>query len=157
MATKSKAGTSKKASADQKGFFNAQGGAVPTKQAAQAAVAATLTTRRAYFELHYAGGGVIFEIEVLFNPSFPFAITGGTIKGSICNSPTWVVTGGSMGPGGALTINGSNVCPSTNCASSIIIKGICQCPPSYTGTYGFNGSSGPFGHTTLFLGYDLPR
>jgi hypothetical protein len=144
------------AAADTK-FFDPRGGAVATKQAALAPVpAAAAATRRAYFELHFAGGGTIFEIEVLFDPtSYPFVITGGTIKGSICNSPTWVVTGGSIGP--ALQINGSNVCPTPNCASSISIVGKCQCTPSYIGTYGFNGSSTMFNHSTLFLGYDLPR
>jgi hypothetical protein len=156
MATKSKAGGSKSAVAETSGFFDPRGGAAPTKQAAQAVAAAAAATRRAYFELHYSGGGTIFEIEVTFNPtSWPFVITGGTIKGSICNSPTWVVTGGSIGS--TLLINGANVCPSPSCASSISIKGACQCTPSYPGTYGFNGSSTMFKHVTLFLGYDLPR
>lgn len=146
-----------KTAAAEPRFFDAKGGAAPTKQAALAIIpGAAPQTRRAYFELHYSGGGVIFEIEVLFNPtSYPFQITGGTIKGSICNSPTWVVTGGSIGP--SLQINGSNVCPSPNCASSITVVGKCQCTPSYIGTYGFNGSSNMFQHSTLFLGYDLPR
>ena len=149
--------TKKKDTAAQAKFFNPRGGAVATKQAGLAAMAAAAAaTRRAYFELHFAGGGVIFEIEVLFNPtSHPFAITGGTIKGSICNSPTWVVTGGSIGQ--SLQINGSNVCPSPSCASSITIIGKCECTPSYIGTYGFDGSSTMFNHSTLFLGYDLPR
>ncbi|HWT02188.1 MAG TPA: hypothetical protein VN256_18195 [Pyrinomonadaceae bacterium] len=146
-----------KAAAAEPRFFDAKGGAAETKQAALAIIpGAAPQTRRAYFELHYSGGGVIFEIEVLFNPTtYPFAITGGTIKGSICGSPSWVVTGGSIGP--TLQINGSNVCPSPNCASSITVVGKCQCTPSYIGTYGFNGSSNMFKHSTLFLGYDLPR
>jgi hypothetical protein len=151
MATKSKA--SKTALAGT-GSFDSRGSAT-SGAAPAAAAAAALATRRAYFELHFSGGGTVFEIEVLFTPSFPFTITGGTIKGSICNSPTWVVTGGSIGP--TLLINGSNVCPHPGCASSITIKGNCQCTPSYNGTYGFNGSSTMFNHTTLFLGYDLPR
>ncbi|HEY0378252.1 MAG TPA: hypothetical protein VGC87_15145 [Pyrinomonadaceae bacterium] len=156
MATK-KAGTRGLAAADEVRFFDARGGAATTKQAALAAVpGAAPQTRRAYFELHYAGGGTIFEIEVHFNPTtYPFQITGGTIKGSICGSPTWVVTGGSIGP--TLQINGSNVCPKPSCASSITVVGKCQCTPSYIGTYGFNGSSTMFQHSTLFLGYDLPR
>ena len=147
----------KTAAADQAKFFDPRGGVAATKQEALAAApAAAAATRRAYFELHFAGGGVIFEIEVLFDPtSYPFVITGGTIKGSICNSPTWVVTGGSIGP--SLQINGSNVCPNPNCASSISIVGRCQCTPSYIGTYGFDGPSTGFNHSTLFLGYDLPR
>jgi len=147
----------KKTAADQAKFFDPRGGVAATKQAAFAAApAAAAATRRAYFELHFAEGGTIFEIEVHFNPtSYPFVITGGTIKGSICNSPAWVVTGGSIGP--SLRITGSNVCPSPDCASSISIVGKCQCTPSYIGTYGFDGSSTMFKHSTLFLGYDLPR
>ena len=147
----------KKTAAGQARFFDPNGGVAATRQAASAAVAAAAAaTRRAYFELHSAGGGAIFEIEVLFNPtSYPFVITGGTIKGTICSSPTWVVTGGSIGP--SVRIDGSNVCPSPNCASSISIVGKCQCTPSYIGTYGFDGSSTMFKHSTLFLGYDLPR
>jgi hypothetical protein len=155
MVTSKKAGGKKAAVSAETKFYDARGGASATKQPA-ASFAGTQATRRAYLELHYDGGGpVIFEIEVNFIPVFPFTITGGTIKGSICNSPTWVVTGGTMGP--ALTIRGSNVCPSPNCASSITIVGKCQCPPCFVGTYGFNGNSTAFGHTTLFLGYDLPR
>jgi hypothetical protein len=146
----------KTAAADQVKFFDSRGGVAATRQEAIAAVAAAAATRRAYFELHSVGGGAIFEIEVLFNPtSYPFVITGGTIKGNICNSPTWVVTGGSIGP--SVRIDGSNVCPGPNCASSISIVGKCQCTPSYVGTYGFDGSSTSFKHSTLFLGYDLPR
>jgi len=147
----------KKTTADQAPFFDPRGGVAATKQAAFAAAAVgAAATRRAYLELHFADGGVIFEIEVYFNPTiYPFVITGGTIKGSICNSPAWVVTGGSIGP--SLRITGSNVCPSPDCASSISIVGKCQCTPSYIGTYGFDGSSTMFKHSTLFLGYDLPR
>ena len=147
----------KTAPADQVKFFDSRGGVAATRQEAFAAdPAAAAATRRAYFELHSVGGGAIFEIEVFFNPtSYPFVITGGTIKGNICNSPTWVVTGGSIGP--SVRIDGSNVCPSPNCASSISIVGKCQCTPSYIGTYGFDGSSTSFKHSTLFLGYDLPR
>jgi hypothetical protein len=148
--------TKKADTAEESKFFDPRGGAAASKQAALALPPAAAATRRAYFELHFAGGGIPFEIEVLFNPSsYPFVITGGTIKGSICNSPTWVVTGGSIGP--TLQINGSNVCPSPSCASTISIVGKCQCTPSYIGTYGFNGSSTMFNHSTLFLGYDLPR
>lgn len=152
--------TKKSDDSDQGRFFDPRGGVAPTKQAAVAAAkgagkAGACEIRRAYFELHWSGGGVVFEIEVLFDPtSFPFAITGGTIKGSICGSPSWIVTGGSIGP--ALTINGSNVCPSPSCAPNISIVGKCQCTPSYIGTYGFFGSNSMFNHSTLFLGYDLP-
>lgn len=147
----------KTAAAEQAKFFDPRGGAAATKQAALAAEGGgAAATRRAYFELHFVGGGAIFEIEVFFNPNtYPFVITGGTIKGDICNSPTWVVTGGSIGP--SLRISGSNVCPTPTCSSRINIVGKCQCTPSYIGTYGFDGSSTMFKHSTLFLGYDLPR
>jgi hypothetical protein len=149
--------TKKSDDSDQENFFDPRGGVVPTKQAALAAAKTTGTaTRRAYFDLYLPAGGGIFEIEVLFDPSsWPFVISGGTIKGIICGSPSWVVTGGSIGS--ALTINGSNVCPKKGCSTSITIIGKCQCTPSYIGTYGFNGSSNMFNHSTLFVGYDFPR
>ncbi len=142
MAPKSKAAAKKK-------FFDPQGRVVETKEEALG-IAAGPGSRTAHFELHN-GAGVTWDIEVFFTPQFPYTITGGSIRGTICGSPSWKVTGGTMGP--SITINGSNVCPSASCASSVTIVGKCQCPPSYSGTYGFNGSSTGFNHSLLFLGY----
>jgi hypothetical protein len=93
-------------------------------------------------------GPVKWEINLTFNPdTYPFVITGGTITGGICGSPKGVVTGGSMGP--ALTIHG-NLDGGPGCASTVTIVGHFQDPASYAGTYGFDGSSTEFPHTTLY-------
>ena len=96
----------------------------------------------------YNGPSVTWQISVTFNPNtYPFVITGGTIKGTICGSPKGVVTGGSMGPN--LLING-NLNGGASCASTVTIVGHFQDPPSYAGTYGFDGSQTEFAHTTLY-------
>jgi len=47
----------------------------------------------------YNGPSVKWQISVTFNPNtYPFFITGGSIKGTICGSPKGVVTGGTIGP-----------------------------------------------------------
>ncbi len=96
----------------------------------------------------YNGPAVKWQISVTFNPNtYPFVITGGTIKGTICGSPKGVVTGGSMGP--TLLIHG-NLDGGGGCASTVTIVGHYQDPSSYAGTYGFDGSSTEFPHTTLY-------
>jgi hypothetical protein len=96
----------------------------------------------------YNGPNVKWKINVTFNPNtYPFVITGGTIKGTICGSPKGVVTGGSMGP--TLLITG-NLDGGPGCATTVTIVGNYQDPPSYAGTYGFDGSSTEFLHTTLY-------
>jgi hypothetical protein len=96
----------------------------------------------------YNGPTVKWQISVTFNPnSYPFVITGGTIKGTICGSPKGVVTGGSIGPN--LLIDG-NLDGGGGCASTVTIVGHYQNPSSYAGTYGFNGASTTFSHTTLY-------
>ena len=96
----------------------------------------------------YNGPSVKWQITVTFNPNtYPFVITGGSIKGTICGSPKGVVTGGSMGPN--LLIHG-NLEGGASCASTVTIVGHYQDPSSYAGTYGFDGSSTNFSHTTLY-------
>lgn len=108
-------------------------------------------SKSACLELHN-GPGVTWNITVTFDPnSIPFTVTGGTIKGTICGSPNWQVTGGFLRP--TLKITAKQTPPVGNCASTVTIVGNFQGPPSYKGTYGFNGSSTMFNHTTLFLGY----
>ena len=108
-------------------------------------------SKSACLELHN-GPGVTWNITVNFDPnSIPFTITGGTIKGTICGSPKWQVTGGFLRP--TLQITAKQTPPVAGCASTVTIVGNFQNPPSYKGTYGFNGSSTMFSHTTLFLGY----
>lgn len=108
-------------------------------------------SKSACLELHN-GPGVTWNITVTFDPnSIPFTITGGSIKGTICGSPNWRVTGGFLRP--TLRITAQQTPPVGGCAGTVTIVGNFQDPPSYKGTYGFNGSSTSFNHTTLFLGY----
>ena len=96
----------------------------------------------------YNGPTVKWQISVTFNPNtYPFVITGGTIKGTICGSPKGVVTGGSFGPN--LVIHGT-LDGGAGCAATVTIVGHYQDPSSYAGTYGFDGSSTEFSHTTLY-------
>lgn len=121
---------------------------VPNPNSSDKAVGAT-----ACFQLHN-GAGVTWYIDAKINVNaYPFVITGGLIKGTICNSPNWALTGGSVGA--ALTINGmhTGIGP---CAATTTIVGNYGPPSAYTGTYGFNGLSTPFRHRTLFLGYNRP-
>jgi hypothetical protein len=110
---------------------------------------------KACVELHYTGGGAVFAIDLTINPDvYPFTITGGSIKsgtgGVICDSPNWAVTGGSLGP--TLLINAKHT-GSGSCAPTLTVKGTTfHAPPSYSGTYTF-GTSAPFHHNTLFIGY----
>lgn len=97
------------------------------------------------------GSGVDWKIELTVSLDvYPYPIVGGKISGTICDSPNWKVTGGSLG--GGLQINGQHT-GSGSCAGSVIIVGNFQNPSSYRGTYGFNGSSSSFKHTTLFLNW----
>jgi hypothetical protein len=105
-------------------------------------------TSQACLTLHN-GPGVTFQIRVTFNPNtYPYPVTGGTISGSICGSPNWAVTGGSIG--NSLVINARRTSGGADCANTVTIVGNFRNPSSYAGTYGFNGSSTPFPHATLF-------
>jgi hypothetical protein len=126
--------------------YNAQGERISEKDAQ--ALAAAAASANACLTL-YNGPGLTWKIDVTFNPNtYPFAITGGTIKGNICGSPNWVVTGGSMGPN--LLINAKRTGGGGSCASTVTIVGHFQDPPSYAGTYGFDGVSTSFSHTSLY-------
>jgi hypothetical protein len=123
--------------------FNAQGERIQ----GEAAAAATATAH-ACLEL-YNGPTVAWKIDVTFNPnSYPYVITGGTIKGTICGSPNWVVTGGSMGAN--LVVNAKRTGGAAACATIVTIVGTFRNPPSYAGTYGFDGQSTSFPHTSLY-------
>jgi hypothetical protein len=134
------------APAEQAGRFSAQGERISE---AEAKAAAPVTPNaRACLELHN-GPSVTWNIDVTFNANtYPYAITGGTIKGTICGSPNWVVTGGSMGSN--LIINAKRTGGASSCANTVSIVGSFRNPPSYAGTYGFDGSSTSFPHTTLY-------
>lgn len=129
----------------QKPKVDAQGNTPP-----QSLKADKNLTAKACLQLHN-GAGVTWGIEVTFNPNTsPFQITGGSIKGTICDSPKWTVTGGSLGA----TMNVKAKHTGTgSCAGTVSIVGNQQFPPSYKGTYGFNGASTGFSQTSLFLAY----
>jgi len=128
----------------EKNRHDATGRRISAEEAGKLAAATALAS--ACLTL-YNGPSVKWEISVTFNPNtYPFVITGGTMKGTICGSPKGIVTGGSMGP--TLEIHGN--LESAGCASTVTIVGHYQNPASYAGTYGFDGSSTEFPHTTLY-------
>ncbi|NEO34457.1 MAG: hypothetical protein F6K36_29470 [Symploca sp. SIO3C6] len=132
----------------EKKYFSPQGTLVRSREEAVATAAVAGATNTACLELR--NGSVQFIIEVTFDPNTsPFLITGGQITGSICGSP-WEVIGGSMGSTLRIEAEGQDT---PGCANTIIIVGNYQMPSSWSGTYGFNGNSTSFRHTTLFRGY----
>jgi hypothetical protein len=130
-------------------------GRLVTEEARIAEIALPGAQSRVSFRL-LNGPSVTWEIEVLFDPNeHPFRITGGSIRGTICGSPCWTITGGQLGDDVTIEAGGGcggrGGCP--GCAQTVTIVGKCICPPGYRGTYGFDGSSTSFNHTLLFLGY----
>jgi hypothetical protein len=133
------------AEAEAPGQFDPQGRRI---SAEEARALAPTGVAKACLELHN-GATVTWKIDVTYNPnSYPFTITGGSIKGTICGSPNWVVTGGSMGPN--LTITAKRTGGGGGCANTVTIVGHYQNPPSYAGTYGFDGASTSFAHTSVY-------
>jgi hypothetical protein len=123
------------------------GEAAQRETAAAAAVA--VATAHACFQM-YNGNSVLWNIDATFNPNvYPYTVTGGTIKGTICGSPNVTITGGSIGT--SLSINAN--LPS-GCATPVKIIGTATVPVGYQGTYGFWGANNNFSHHTLFLGYN---
>jgi hypothetical protein len=118
------------------------------KKRADALAEPQATTQAACLELH--NGTVTFVIEATINPnSYPFVVSGGQIKSGICGAP-WDITGGFLGPSFRLDAKRKG---SGSCANTITIVGEEQGPPSWRGTYGFDGASSWFKHTTLFRGW----
>jgi len=127
------------------GQFDAQG---KRREGAAPDVGARAATSQACLTLHN-GPGTTFQIRVTFNPNtYPYAVTGGSISGTICGSPNWAVTGGSIG--NSLVINARRTSGGAGCANTVTIVGNFRNPPSYAGTYGFDGASTSFPHSTLF-------
>jgi hypothetical protein len=123
------------------------GGAV-TKKREDAFAAPQAATHAVCLELD--NGGVNFMMEVTVDPnSYPFVVTGGQITSGICGAP-WDITGGFLGDGMRIDAKRAG---SGSCANTIIVVGEAQMPPSWRGTYGFNGASSSFRHTTLFRGW----
>lgn len=108
------------------------------------------TSATACFQLN--NGGITFFINASIDlNAYPYAILGGSISGSICDSPNWTLTSGSLGS--SLTINGSHT-GALGCAPTIAIAATFAPVASYPGTYGFNGVNNSFAQRTLFLGFN---
>jgi len=94
-------------------------------------------------------GVVTFEMDVQYNPNtYPHVITGGQITSGICGAP-WDITGGFLGD--TVRIDAKRA-GKGSCANTITIVGEYQNPPAYRGTYGFDGATSWFHHTTRFHG-----
>jgi hypothetical protein len=109
------------------------------------ALAAQVTT---CLVLHSDATTFTIRVDVDANANPP-QILGGQISGMICGGP-WVITGGTIGS--CLVLNASHQ-GSGSCASTITIVGSFANPPRWVGTYGFNGDSSAFRHTTVFNGW----
>jgi len=131
-------------------FINAQGSEVKTRDeafATQRDVSTEALQVTAKMKLN--NGALTFEMDVNYNPNtYPHVVTGGRITSGICGAP-WDITGGSIGP--SLRLTARRPGGSGNCAQTITIIGQFQVPLSYRGTYGFNGQTSSFNHTTQFL------
>ena len=86
------------------------------------------------------------DVDVNANPP---QVRGGQITSGICGAP-WAITGGTMGANLVLTARRQG---SGQCATTITIVGNFANPPRWVGTYGFDGNSTAFRHTTVFNGW----
>ncbi|MFE7122314.1 hypothetical protein ACFU99_43500 [Streptomyces sp. NPDC057654] len=130
-------------------FVNPMGAEVKTRDEAFAApsmdVSAEALTTTAKLTLH--NGAVTFAMEVQYNPNtYPHVVSGGRITSGICGAP-WDITGGYVGQQIRLDAKRAG---QGSCANTITIVGEFQNPPAYRGTYGFDGASSSFKHTTRY-------
>ncbi|MGW7414219.1 hypothetical protein [Streptomyces sp. NPDC054863] len=150
MTTQSRKSSQEKPRRTEHRHLNPQGAEVKTREEAFAAlqdVSAEAVAVTAKLQLN--NGATTFEMEIRFNPNTsPFTITGGRITAGICGAP-WDITGGSIG--NQLRLDAKRA-GQGSCANTITIVGQFQNPPSYRGTYGFDGASSTFNHTTLYKG-----
>lgn len=127
-------------------FHNAQGAEVKTRDeafAGQQEVSPEAVSATAKLELHN-GATVTWELEVKYNPNtHPYVVLGGQITGTIA-SPPWNITGGFIGDTIRLDAKQHNG------TTTVTIVGEYQNPPAYRGTYGFNGATSSFKHTTVY-------
>ncbi|CAM5649516.1 hypothetical protein GCM10010329_10070 [Streptomyces spiroverticillatus] len=129
-------------------YLNAQGAEVKTRDEAFAPLQdVTAEALAVPVKLQLNNGATTFEMELRINPNtYPFTVTGGRITSGICGAP-WDITGGSIG--NQLRLDAKRA-GQGSCANTITIVGQYQNPPSYRGTYGFDGASSSFNHTTLY-------
>lgn len=107
--------------------------------------AATVTT---CLVLH--NGPVTFTMNVVADVNTnPPQVRGGQIVSGICGQP-WAITGGTLGSNLVLTARRQGT---GQCANTITIVGSFVDPPRWVGTYGFDGNSTAFRHTTVFDGW----
>jgi len=126
-------------------YIDPYGTRVESREQAFAVPEAVSTTVR--LTLHNTA--VTFEIEAQISPNtYPFSLTGGQITSGICGAP-WNITGGFLGEDLLLQASRAGDGP---CADSITVVGEFVRPGAYRGTYGFNGASSSFRHTTLYRG-----
>ena len=126
-------------------FLDPSGAEVQTREEVVAVPQATATT--ADLELH--NGAVTFAITVQYDPNtYPHVVTGGQITSGICGAP-WNLTGGFIGQTMRLDAKRAG---GGSCANTITVVGEYQNPPAYRGTYGFDGASSWFKHTTIWHG-----
>jgi hypothetical protein len=129
----------------QRTYYDANGAQAESREQAFAVPEAVSTTVR--LTLHNTA--VTFEIEAEINPNtYPFTLTGGQITSGICGAP-WKITGGFFGDDLILqaTREGQG-----SCATTITVVGEYVRPGAYRGTYGFDGTSSSFRHTTFYRG-----
>ena len=127
-------------------FHNAQGAEVKTRDeafATQQEVSPEAVSTTAKLELHN-GATVTWQLEVKYNPNtHPYVVLGGQITGTIAGPP-WDITGGYIGDTIRLDAKQHNG------TTTVTIVGEYQNPPAYRGTYGFNGATSSFKHTTVY-------
>jgi len=103
--------------------------------------------------LELRNGAVSFVVELQVDPNtYPFRIVGGTIVSGICGVP-WAVTGGYFGTDLRLDARRDG---EGQCANTLTVVGEQQLPSSWRGTYGFDGATSSFSHTTVFRGWTGP-
>jgi hypothetical protein len=128
-----------------RGYLDPSGRQVESREEAFAAPEAVTAITK--LTLH--NGVVTFEIEAQINPNtYPFVLTGGQITSGICGAP-WNITGGYLGDDMRLDAARAG---SGSCADTITVVGEFVNPGAYRGTYGFNGTSSSFHHTTMYHG-----
>ncbi|MDG4864833.1 hypothetical protein P8605_42460 [Streptomyces sp. T-3] len=130
-------------------FHNPQGAEVKTRDEAFATQQLDITDQAVATDckLTLHNGATTFAIEVKYNPNtYPHVVTGGRITAGICGAP-WDITGGFVGETIRLDAKRAG---QGSCASTITIVGEFQNPPAYRGTYGFDGSTSSFKHTTRY-------
>jgi hypothetical protein len=128
-------------------FHNAQGAEVKTRDEAfapQREVSPEAVSTTAKLELHNEAA-VTWQLEVQYNPNtYPYVIIGGHITGTISGGP-WNITGGFMGE--TIRLDAKRTSGGTE---TVTIVGEFHNPPAYRGTYGFNGDTSSFKHTTVY-------